>query len=44
MIRLVVFLTIFDIFNDESVNSTFRNNKWPDQNGQLKIKFQYKLG
>ena len=27
MIRLVLFLTVLDIFNDESVNSTFRNKK-----------------
>ena len=33
MIRLVLFLTVLDIFNDKSVNSTFRNKKWPDQNG-----------
>ena len=44
MIRLVLFLTVLDIFNDESVNSTFRNKKWLDQNGWPKIKFEYKLG
>ena len=33
MIRLVLFLTVLDIFNDESVNLTFRNKKWPDRNG-----------
>ena len=27
------FLTVLNIFTDESVNSTFRNKKWPDQNG-----------
>ena len=32
MIRLELFLTVLDIFNDESVNSTFGNKKWPDQN------------
>ena len=30
---LGTFFTVLDIFNDESVNSTFRNKKWPDQNG-----------
>ena len=44
MIRLVLFLTVLDIFNDEFVNPTFRNKKWPDQNGGTKIKFEYKLG
>ena len=44
MIRLVLFLTVLDIFNDESVNSTFRNKKWADQNVWPKIKFEYKLG
>ena len=43
MIRLVLFLTVLDIFNDESVNLIFRNKKWPDQNGRPKIKFEYKL-
>ena len=38
------FLTVLDIFNDESVNSTLRNKKWRDQNGWPKIKFKYKLG
>ena len=33
MIRLVLFLTVLDIFNDEFMNSSFRNKKWPDQNG-----------
>ena len=27
MNRLILFLTVLDIFDDESVNSTFRNNK-----------------
>ena len=44
MILLVLFLTVLNIFNDESVNKTFRNKKWPDQNGWPKIKFEYKLG
>ena len=44
MIRLVVFLTVLNIFNDEFVNSTFRNKKWTNQNGWPKIKFEYKLG
>ena len=44
MIRLVLFLTILYIFNDESVNLTFRNKKFPNQNGWPKIKFEYKLG
>ena len=43
MICLVLFLTMLAIFNDESVNSTFRNKKWPVQNGWPKIKFKYKL-
>ena len=27
MNRLILFLTVLDIFDDESVNSTFRNKK-----------------
>ena len=44
MIRLVLFLAVLDIFEDEFVNSTFRDKKWPNQNGWTKIKFEYKLG
>ena len=36
MIRLVVFLMVLEIFNNESVNSTFKY--------QLEYKFEYKLG
>ena len=36
MIHLVVFLMVLEIFNDESVNSTFKN--------KLEYKFEYKLG
>ena len=36
MIRLVVFLMVLDIFNNESVDSTFKN--------KLEYKFEYKLG
>ena len=32
MIRSGLFLTVLDIFNDESVHSTFRNKKWRNQN------------
>ena len=35
MIRLVVFSMVFEIFNNESVNSTFEN--------KLEYKFEYKL-
>ena len=44
MIRLVLFLTVLDIFNDESVNSTFRNKKWPDQMAEKKLNFNTNLG
>ena len=44
MIHLVLFLTVLDVFNNESVNSTFRNKKLLDQNDRPKIKFEYKLG
>ena len=36
MTRLVVFLMVLEIFNNESVNSTFKY--------KLKYKFEYKLG
>ena len=36
MTRLVVFLMVVEIFNNESVNSTFEY--------KLKYKFEYKLG
>ena len=36
MTRLVVFLMVLDIFNNESVNSTFKY--------KLEYKFEYKLG
>ena len=36
MTRLVVFLMILEIFNNESVNSTFKY--------KLEYKFEYKLG
>ena len=36
MIRLVVFSMVLEIFNNESVNSTFKN--------ELEYKFEYKLG
>ena len=36
MIRLVVFLIVLEIFNNEFVNSTFKN--------KLEYKFEYKLG
>ena len=36
MTRLVVFLTVLEIFNNESVNSTFKY--------KLEYKFEYKLG
>ena len=36
MARLVVFLMVFEIFNNESVNSTFKY--------KLEYKFEYKLG
>ena len=39
MIRLVLFLTVLDICNDEYANPTFKNKKW-----LAKIKFEYKLG
>ena len=37
MNRLILFLTVLDIFDDESVNSTLRNKKmaepkWPIEN------------
>ena len=35
MIRLVVFSMVLEIFNNESVNSTFKN--------KLEYKFEYKL-
>ena len=43
MICLVLFLTVLHIIIDEYVNLTFRNKKWPDQNGGPKIKYEYKL-
>ena len=33
MIRLVLFLTVLDIFYHESVSLTLRNKKWRNQNG-----------
>ena len=36
MIRLVVFLMVLEIFNNESMNSTFKY--------KLEYKFEYKLG
>ena len=36
MIRLVVFLMVLEIFNNESVTLTFKND--------LECKFEYKLG
>ena len=36
MSRLVVFLTILEVFNNESVNSTFRY--------KLEYKFEYEIG
>ena len=36
MTRLVVFFTVLEIFNNESVNSTFKY--------KLEYKFEYKLG
>ena len=44
MICLVVFLMVIQIFNNEFVNSRFRNKKWWNQNDRSKIKFEYKLG
>ena len=41
--RLILFLTVLDIFDDKSVNSTFRNKKCQDRNDRPKIKFKYKL-
>ena len=44
MNRLTLFLTILDIFDDESVNPTLRNKKkWQNPNDRLKIKFKYKV-
>ena len=44
MIRLVLFLTVLHIFNDEFVNSTFRNKKRPDQKAEQKLNFNINLG
>ena len=44
MIHLVLFLTVRDIFNDESVNSTLRNKKWPDQMADQKLNLNINLG
>ena len=43
MIRLVLFLTVLDIFNDESVNSRFKK-KLPDQNSCQKLNLNVNLG
>ena len=43
MIGLVLFLTVLDIFNDESVNSTFKNKKWPDQIADQKLNLNINL-
>ena len=42
--RFVTFLTVLEIFDDESLNSTFRNKNWRNQKDRPIIKFKYKLG
>ena len=34
---LGIFLSVLDILNDGSANSTFRNKKWRNQYGRLKL-------
>ena len=41
---LHIFLSILDIFDDKSINLTYRNKKMAEPNGQPKVKFKYNLG